>query len=578
MTRRRLASLIAAIALVAGLAAVRPAQAQSLVLAVSGNHLVDVNGLPVSLHGVNRSGTEYACIQNWGIFDGPSDAASVQAIAAWHVNVVRVPLNEDCWLGINGVSSTYGGAAYQQAVESYVSLLHQNGIYAELSLIWGAPGTYRATYQPGAPDADHSPAFWASLAAAFKGDPAVILAPWGETIVDATCFENGGVCEATYGPSNTPYATAGMQQAVTVMRGAGYGGPIAIPCIDYANDCTQWLTHRPADPLNRLVAEAHVYGKNVCSTVTCFATQMLPVAQAVPMVWGEAGESYDGSDCGSSVAAVTFPWAIAHTAGLEAWTWDTWGNCDALISNYSGTPYSGYGQWVQSYYAQFAQAPSPAPTPTPSAIPLPTPTPTPAPAPTPAPTPTPSAVPVGTTTGIFSDTFEADPVGAAPSGWTPHNPTSLSGVQFLVAQDGTHVVAHSGWAGTLTADATAGWTNYVAALDVKTSGWGSSAHEGIVVRYRDPSDYLSLALVGTHKLALEEHSSAGVTTLAAVPFKSQGGTWYRLQVSVNGTAIAGSVNGQPLLAAVVPSGFETGGAGIRSTSPAEFDNVEVHSL
>jgi hypothetical protein len=55
--------------------------------------------------------------------------AVVAAIASWHVNAVRVPLNEDYWLGINGVSSSYGGAAYQQAIVNYVNLLNQYGIY-----------------------------------------------------------------------------------------------------------------------------------------------------------------------------------------------------------------------------------------------------------------------------------------------------------------------------------------------------------------------------------------------------------------------------------------------------------------
>jgi hypothetical protein len=192
------------------------------------------------------------------------------------------------------------------------------------------------------------------VAAAYKNDPAVMLALWGETIVDATCFLNGGVCEATYGPNNSAYNTAGMQQAVNVMRAAGYTGPIVIPCLDYANDCTQWLSHEPTDPLNQLVAEAHIYGKNVCSDPSCFNSQLLPVAQAVPMIWGEAGETYDSSDCGSSIASVNFPWAMAHTAGLEAWTWDTWETCDALIATYQGTPYSGYGSWVKSYFAQLS--------------------------------------------------------------------------------------------------------------------------------------------------------------------------------------------------------------------------------
>ena len=36
----------------------------------------------IQLHGVNRSGTEYACVQGGGPFDGPSDDASVAAIAS----------------------------------------------------------------------------------------------------------------------------------------------------------------------------------------------------------------------------------------------------------------------------------------------------------------------------------------------------------------------------------------------------------------------------------------------------------------------------------------------------------------
>lgn len=319
-------------------------------LHVSGNRLVDGRRV-VRFHGVNRSGTEYACIQGWGIFDGPSNASSVSAMKSWHVNAVRIPLNEDCWLGINGVKGQYSGRAYRRAIVNYVHLLHRYGMYAELSLIWAAPGSYRATYQSGAPDKDHSPAFWKSLAATFKHDRKVILAPWGETIVNAKCFLRGGVCEATYGPNNTPYATAGMQQAVTVMRRAGYRGVIAIPGVDYANNLSQWLSHKPRDPRRQLIAEAHVYGKNTCSSISCFNRTLLPVAHRVPLIFGETGESYDDSDCGSSAISTFMGWADAHGVGYEAWAWDTWGSCGSLISSYAGTPMGAYGAWVKAHYA-----------------------------------------------------------------------------------------------------------------------------------------------------------------------------------------------------------------------------------
>ena len=52
------------------------AEASLLGLHVSGNRLLNPSGSPVHLHGVNRAGTEYACVQGWGIWDGPVDAAS----------------------------------------------------------------------------------------------------------------------------------------------------------------------------------------------------------------------------------------------------------------------------------------------------------------------------------------------------------------------------------------------------------------------------------------------------------------------------------------------------------------------
>jgi endoglucanase len=345
-------------------------------LRVSGDELVAGNGSVVHLHGVNDSGTEYACIQGWGIFNGPSTAASVAAMAGWHINMVRIPLNEDCWLGINGVNPAYSGQKYISAIVNYVNLLHQYGIYAELSLMWGAPGTAQATYQPNAPDEDHSPAMWAGMAATFKDDPNVILAPWGETSVDWSCFKSGCRNQATFatgawdgdgtcGSDCYYYASAGMQQAVNVMRQAGYNGPLSIPCIEYANMCGQlpngsdydgstWLASKPSDPDGQLIAEAHVYGLNACDTTACFDSSMLPIRKAgYPLIWGETGETYNYSDCPSTAYIKTFlTWAEGNDVGTLAWVWDTWGACNtgALISDANGTPEGAFGAYVEHNY------------------------------------------------------------------------------------------------------------------------------------------------------------------------------------------------------------------------------------
>lgn len=68
------------------------------------------------------------------------------------------------------------------------------------------------------------------------------------------------------------------------------------------------------------------------------------------LIWGETGETYDASDCGSSYISTFMTWADKHGVGYEAWTWDTWGGCGVLISNYNGTPANAWAQWVMTHY------------------------------------------------------------------------------------------------------------------------------------------------------------------------------------------------------------------------------------
>jgi len=118
--------------------------AVALKVSVSGNHLVNGAGSTVRLLGANRSGTQYACAEGSGFFDGPSDAASIAAMKAWGMTAVRVSLNEDCWLGINGVPAAYAGVNYQGAIGGFVDRLNAAGLYVILDLHWNAPGTTKA--------------------------------------------------------------------------------------------------------------------------------------------------------------------------------------------------------------------------------------------------------------------------------------------------------------------------------------------------------------------------------------------------------------------------------------------------
>ena len=322
-------------------------------LHVAGNRLVNALGQAVVLRGVNRSGTESACVLNggWGFSEGPLDQASVNAMKAWRVNVVRMPLNEDCWLGINGVNPLYSGAGYQQAIKGYVNLLNQNGLYAILDLHWNAPGATLATHQQPMADQDHAPAFWSSVAAAFKGNNAAIFELYNEPYPDNqqdsvaawTCWRDGGTC------SGVAYAAAGMQTLVNAVRAAGATNVIALGGVGYSDYLSRWLTYRPTDPQNALVAAWHVYNFNACNTQTCWDNTGAPVIAQAPVIVTETG-----TDTCDSVWWNSFlSWLDAHQTSYQAWTWDNWGTaCSALslITDYAGTPTS-YGVLYRDHLA-----------------------------------------------------------------------------------------------------------------------------------------------------------------------------------------------------------------------------------
>src|SRR5216683_550430 len=187
---------------------------------VRGNQIVNARGQAVRLTGFNNSGAEYACVEGWGIFDTPDTTmttAIVAAMAAWTgANAVRVPVSEQCWLGLPGIRRAYAGARYRHAIERYVSLLDSRGFAVILDLAGTAPGAEKPANQEEMPDA-HSIAFWRSAAAVFRGNTSVLFdlfnEPWpgnGTGTPGAwACWRDGG-CVQTSRNGGERYRAVGM--------------------------------------------------------------------------------------------------------------------------------------------------------------------------------------------------------------------------------------------------------------------------------------------------------------------------------------------------------------------------------
>ncbi len=319
-----------------------------LSIRVVGNHLVNGSRQIVRLLGVNRSGTQYSCVFG-GVFDGPTDTASVRAMSSWNINTVRIPLNEHCWLGINGVDPAVSGENYQNAIVNYVNLLHQYNLYAILELHWNAPGTRLATGPQVMPDLDHSPAFWTSVATKFKNDPAVLLDLYNEpnSISDA-CWRDG--CMTPEG-----WQAAGMQLLINTIRATGATQPILLSGNRYGNDLSGWLNFKPRDPLESLVASAHTYNFNGCISEACWNSTFRPVAAAVPLVSAEIGED----DCAHGFIDTYMDWLDSVGAGYLGWSWIT-SSCavePALILDYSGTP-TNYGIGLRNHLLSLTTQPA----------------------------------------------------------------------------------------------------------------------------------------------------------------------------------------------------------------------------
>jgi hypothetical protein len=395
-------------------------------LHVVGNTLVNGNGQQIVLHGTDVSGSSYACESSggYGFSDTPTGNSLYSAMVGndggslsknWTINSVTLGINQDCWLGINGVKAQYSGQNYINYVKSEVTSMESYGIYPVITFFVGEPGTdtpnWSSTGNGNAPmpDNDHVPLVWEEMANTFKSDPDVIFRlyeePWpestGTNLATWQCWSQGDVQYGTGSDSTLPgtwqsspgtqtapsstsstehcnplnkdsqgtaYSSVGMQSLVNIIRGTGAQNIIQIPGVAFANMLSCTSTESPTscgfldsadgvrvnDPLSssdpslgaQLVADTDNYpdqGQD-CGSLTCVTDTYGPVEQVMPIDMGEAGVE-NNSDAFPLIEQFIDQYDTWHQSYYGS-QWESWAD---LITNYNGTPDSGWGTWYYDH-------------------------------------------------------------------------------------------------------------------------------------------------------------------------------------------------------------------------------------
>lgn len=334
-------------------------------LRVSGNRILNRSDQQVQMHGVNYSGFEYACLTG-DMNDGPipPTIAQVNGMKSWNINSVRLPLNEDCWLGIHGIAGSVSGANYQKAVADFVDLLTRNNMSVIINLHFSGDGQHKAVEQEQMANRAHSIEFWRGVANKFKGNSSVMFELYNEPHLNDvpltggsswSCWRNGGCSVKGSNSGEGNFVVAGMQEMLDAVRTAGATNIVIATGEDWGADLSGWNQYRPTDPQNQLIAGWHTYGDGLsCGNRACWDTVLADVLRTAPILATEIGQLPPQAKCAHNYIDQVMTWLDTHSMqGYYAWTWGPFncGNDPALITDagWLGTPSQTYGSGYKAH-------------------------------------------------------------------------------------------------------------------------------------------------------------------------------------------------------------------------------------
>jgi len=323
-------------------------------LKVSGNKIVTLSGnCPIFFKGVNIPSMEWMNAPDGPVGSLNGVLTSTQfMVANWGANIVRVPLNQDRWLGTAcGVTA----ATYQGYVDAIVNWCNSNNVYVMLDLHWSdtgvaGGGSVCTSGQHDMPD-NNSSVFWTSVATRYANNPAVLFDLYNEPkgITSWPSWRNGGTAQ-TDGSYNSP----GMQGLLTTVRATGANNVVVAGGLDWAFN----LTGVPANALtdtasgHGVVYATHIYAwkASPCTRAGgCFDTAIpASVHNNYAVMVTEFGQNNNADGVpNNSWSQSVMDWAKANTNGYIAWCLHS-GASPCLISDWSYNATSYFGTTVKA--------------------------------------------------------------------------------------------------------------------------------------------------------------------------------------------------------------------------------------
>jgi Tol biopolymer transport system component len=314
------------------------------------NQLLDTRNEPVRLRGVNT-----ACLEWTDDGEGHIVDTVKTAITEWHVNHIRLPMNQDRWFG-KAPKQTDDGKSYRALVDQVVDLCTRHGCYVMLDLHWSDAGEWgKQIGQHVMPD-QNSVTFWRDVATIYNIHPAVLFDLYNEPhdVSWDIWLKGGKVTERARGgnPAKT-YEAVGMQTLLNAVRDTGAKNVVIAGGLNWAYDMSGFLEgKRLSDPAgNGVIYANHAYPFKG-DTIEKWIAKMEKAAGELPVIVSEFGaEGRRMSGPNRNLPAEEWVRRVLTALEDRKWSWTAWDLHPAagprLISDWKYTPTPTFGKWVK---------------------------------------------------------------------------------------------------------------------------------------------------------------------------------------------------------------------------------------